>query len=62
MRWFFDTEFLEDGRTIELISIGMVSAAGDSLYFETPRSQELASSTPWLRENVLLRARRRIHH
>jgi hypothetical protein len=53
MKWFFDTEFLEDGRTIELISIGMVSQAGNSWYWETPAAHELASSDPWLKANVL---------
>lgn len=29
---FYDTEFLEDGNTVELISIGMVADNGDMLY------------------------------
>lgn len=29
---FYDTEFLENGKTIELISIGMVTEHGDSYY------------------------------
>ncbi|WP_432137622.1 3'-5' exoribonuclease domain-containing protein [Streptomyces sp. bgisy154] len=32
MRIFYDTEFLEDGRTIELISIGMVAEDGREYY------------------------------
>jgi len=32
MRIFFDTEFIEDGRTIDLISIGMVREDGAELY------------------------------
>jgi hypothetical protein len=33
-RWFIDTEFCEDGRTIDLISIALVNEAGDkALYF-----------------------------
>lgn len=31
-RFFYDTEFLEDGRTIELISIGIVSDTGAEYY------------------------------
>lgn len=31
-RYFYDTEFLEDGRTIDLISIGIVSSDGRELY------------------------------
>lgn len=32
MRYFYDTEFIDDGRTIELISIGMVSEDGREYY------------------------------
>lgn len=32
MRYFYDTEFIEDGRTIELISIGIVANNGDEYY------------------------------
>lgn len=32
MRYFYDTEFLEDGRTIELISIGIVAQDGREYY------------------------------
>lgn len=32
MRYFYDTEFLEDGRTIELISIGIVAEDGREYY------------------------------
>ncbi|MDQ0377946.1 3'-5' exoribonuclease domain-containing protein [Amycolatopsis thermophila] len=32
MRYFYDTEFLEDGRTIELISIGIVCEDGREYY------------------------------
>lgn len=32
MKVFYDTEFLEDGRTIDLISIGMVAEDGRELY------------------------------
>lgn len=53
MRFWFDTEFLENGRTIELISIGVVSEDGREYYAETPLSRSLASSDPWLVKNVL---------
>lgn len=53
MRFWFDTEFYEDGRTIELISIGVVSETGSTFYAETPKSKELARSTEWLAQNVL---------
>lgn len=53
MRVHFDTEFLEDGRTIELISIGLVREDGAVYYAETPNARDLAASTPWLAEHVL---------
>lgn len=52
MRFWFDTEFLEDGRTIELISIGVVAEDGRAYYAETPGSDVLAHKHDWLRENV----------
>lgn len=32
MRYFYDTEFLEDGRTVDLISIGIVAEDGREYY------------------------------
>ena len=32
MRYFYDTEFIENGRTIELISIGVVAEDGREFY------------------------------
>ncbi len=52
MRFWFDTEFLENGRTIELISIGVVSEDGRTYYAETPNAMRLARSTQWLASNV----------
>lgn len=37
---FYDTEFLENGKTIELISIGMVNEYGDTYY-------AISSTMPW---------------
>lgn len=54
MRYFLDTEFLEDGRTIELISIGIVADDGREYYAvneEAPWNR--IASEPWLRDNVL---------
>jgi hypothetical protein len=53
MRFWFDTEFYEDGRTIELISIGIVAEDGREYYAETFGSRTLAKATPWLEQNVL---------
>lgn len=53
MRFWFDTEFYEDGRTIELISIGVVSEDGRTYYAETPGAHLLAAKSGWLEVNVL---------
>lgn len=52
MKIWFDTEFLENGRTIELISIGLVSEDGREYYAETKKAVSLAMSDPWLHKNV----------
>lgn len=52
MRFWFDTEFYEDGRIIELISIGVAAEDGRTYYAETHCSWELASKTDWLKQNV----------
>ena len=31
-RYFYDTEFIEDGTTIDLVSIGIVDEAGREFY------------------------------
>lgn len=51
-RIWFDTEFLENGRTIELLSIGLVREDGATYYAETPGSDEIALGDDWLRANV----------
>lgn len=53
MRYFFDTEFLEDGRTIDLISIGIVAEDGREYYADAYGAHARAAATPWLTENVL---------
>lgn len=52
MRWFFDTEFAEDGKTIELISIGMVSEAGHR-YYAVSKEFDPEKCNDWVRANVL---------
>jgi 3' exoribonuclease, RNase T-like len=51
---YYDCEFLEDGRTIDLISIGMVTEDGRELYLINGSSRTIgrALESPWLRENV----------
>jgi hypothetical protein len=53
MRFWFDTEFFENGKTIELISIGVVAEDGREYYTETGTAPFLASQSKWLTENVL---------
>ena len=52
MRYFYDTEFIDDGYTIELISIGVVAEDGREYYaVSTEFNPDRAGS--WVRANVL---------
>jgi hypothetical protein len=50
-----DTEFVEDGKTIKLLSIGLVAEDGAELYriCADPYAMDAAMRHPWVRENVL---------
>lgn len=57
MRVFYDTEFYNDGRTIDLISIGLVAEDGRELYlistgFDLRRYDENTETARWLKANV----------
>ncbi|MEE6177767.1 polyadenylate-specific 3'-exoribonuclease AS [Mycobacterium sp. 050134] len=52
MRYFYDTEFIEDGRTIELISIGVVAEDGREYYAVSTEFDPERAGT-WVRANVL---------
>ena len=52
MKIWFDTEFIEDGRTIDLISIGMVCEDGQELYLENSECDHSRASA-WVKQNVL---------
>lgn len=52
MRYFYDTEFIEDGTTIELISIGIVAEDGRE-YYAVSTDFDASRANPWVRENVL---------
>ncbi|WP_078311818.1 MULTISPECIES: polyadenylate-specific 3'-exoribonuclease AS [unclassified Mycobacterium] len=52
MRYFYDTEFIDDGRTIELISIGMVCEDGRE-YYAVSTAFDPQQAGPWVRQNVL---------
>lgn len=52
MKIFFDSEFIDDGRNLLLISLGAVSENGDIFYAESNEfDAELAD--PWVHRNVL---------
>lgn len=50
-RFFFDTEFIEDGKTIELVSIGIAAENGRTYYAEV-EGVDYSRADPWLHENV----------
>jgi hypothetical protein len=52
VRYFYDTEFIDNGRTIELISIGVAAEDGREYYaISTEFDPERAGS--WVRKHVL---------
>ncbi len=54
MRVYYDTEFLEDGHTIDLISIGMVDELGREYYaINDDADWERIEKDPWLMKNVV---------
>lgn len=52
MRYFYDTEFIEDGLTIELISIGIVAEDGREFYAVSTEFDEKRANS-WVRANVI---------
>lgn len=52
MKYWFDTEFIEDGKTIDLISIGIVAQDGREFYAESTDAN-LFLASDWVKENVL---------
>lgn len=63
MKYFLDTEFYEDGSTIDLISIGVVAEDGREFYrvnadfnwdrLYMPVTSKEVQTTDWLKNNVL---------
>jgi len=51
-RYFLDTEFIEDGRTIDLISIGVVCEDGREFYAEST-DVDLGRANEWVQANVV---------
>lgn len=52
MKFWFDTEFIEDGKTIDLISIGVVAEDGREFYAENSEC-DLDRASQWVVANVL---------
>jgi hypothetical protein len=51
-RLWFDTEFVDDGRTVELLSIGVVRDDGATYYAEVAEADR-SRANPWVRAHVL---------
>ncbi len=52
MLYFLDTEFIEDGETIDLISIGLVAEDGRE-YYAVNEECKFCMASPWVWNNVL---------
>jgi hypothetical protein len=52
VRFHYDCEFIEDGSTIELVSIGMVDETGREFYAVSTEFDP-ARAIPWVRRHVL---------
>lgn len=52
MKIWFDTEFIEDGKTIDLLSIGMIREDGATYYAE-PAEADRSRADEWVTANVL---------
>lgn len=51
MKYFLDTEFIEDGKTIDLISIGIVCQDGRTLYRQNSEC-DFSKASDWVWRNV----------
>lgn len=51
-KFFIDTEFIEDGKTIDLISIGIVCEDGRE-YYALCTEVDVRRASEWVKENVL---------
>lgn len=51
-RYFYDCEFIEDGRVIDLVSIGVVDEHGRE-YYAVSTEFDPSRALPWVRRNVL---------
>ena len=51
-RYFYDCEFIEDGTTVDLVSIGVVDEYGREFYAVSTEFDD-SRAVPWVRRNVL---------
>jgi 3'-5' exoribonuclease Rv2179c-like domain len=51
-RYFYDCEFIEDGRLVDLVSIGVVDEHGREFYAVSTEFDD-SRAVPWVRRNVL---------
>jgi hypothetical protein len=51
-RYFYDCEFIEDGRLVDLVSIGVVDEFGREFYAVSTQFDD-SKAVPWVRNNVL---------
>jgi hypothetical protein len=51
MRYWYDTEFLDTGSTIDLVSIGMVAEDGRELYLQSCEFEH-SKANDWVKEHV----------
>lgn len=51
-RYFYDCEFIEDGRVVDLVSIGVVDEHGREFYAVSTEF-DATRAIPWVRRNVL---------
>jgi hypothetical protein len=51
-RYFYDCEFIEDGRLVDLVSIGVVDEKGREFYAVSTEFDG-SRAIPWVRRNVL---------
>ena len=56
MRYFLDTEFIETGFSLQLVSIGIVSEDGKTFYAENSSFNERLANE-WVNDNVLSKLR-----
>jgi len=52
MKYFYDTEFIEDGKTIDLVSIGIIAEDGRT-YYAISKEFDANKADDWVRKNVL---------